>query len=228
VAIQGHCDLVCTITEAVSLCRMRTVLYSHSIPLTLQHPSGPIYLLCWLQVGLDDVLHTWYREQQTQQAHSIAASCSAAACRASARTGVPASARPWVWAAALGLPASPPNASNSEHCGGGSSGRTGAGPQVGDQLMQGEAAQGQRNAWWHMPNQRDKEKLEVLCNAVKQQVCQTNSLCTQHCADNPSRVHVRQREVAPCSVRAIRCTGSVLHLHAQWTPRSLVHRCVTA
>lgn len=149
--------------------------------LPLQHPSGPVCLLCWLQVGLDDVLHTWYREQQAQQAYSIAALCSAAACRAAARTGVPASMRPWVWAAALGLPASPPDVPSncSDNCAdGSSSNRGGTGRQVGGgRLMQDPAAHGQQNAWWHLPNQRDKEKLEVLCNTVKQQVRFVHSSC---------------------------------------------------
>jgi hypothetical protein len=118
------------------------------------------------QVGLDDVLHTWYAAQQVQQAHSIAASCSAAACRTAARTGVPASARPWVWAAALGLHACPPpDAGRSSSCQGGeSSSKDGTGGSF-------PAASTKQDAWWHIPNQRDLAKLELLCNAVKQQVC---------------------------------------------------------
>lgn len=128
-------------------------------------PDMPGALRC-LQVGLDDVLHSWYRDQQVQQAHNIAASCSAAACRAAARTGIPASARPWVWAAALGLPACPPTSTTScsSHQGDSSTGSTASGGarSVPDTVKQ--------DVWWHLSNQRDKEKLELLCSAVKQQV----------------------------------------------------------
>eukprot|EP00775_Hariotina_reticulata_P005725 gene5725-5965_t len=57
------------------------------------------------QVGVDDVIHVWFREQQVQQAQKAAMSGSAMACRAVARMGVPASERPGVWAAALGIQA---------------------------------------------------------------------------------------------------------------------------
>lgn len=113
------------------------------------------------------MLHTWYCAQQVQQAHSVAASCSAAACRAAARTGVPASARPWVWAAALGLPACPPaDAACSSSCQGGESSSSKDGTD--EQLPTFSIKQ---DGWWRIPNQRDTAKLNLLCNAVKQQVC---------------------------------------------------------
>lgn len=126
--------------------------------------------LCCLQVGLDDVLHCWYRDQQVQQAHNIAASCSAAACRAAARTGIPASARPWVWAAALGLPACPPASTNScsSHQGDSSTGSTAGGDS--SQVALTVAITVKQDAWWHLSNKRNKEKLELLCKAVQQQV----------------------------------------------------------
>lgn len=121
------------------------------------------------QVGLDDVLHMWYYAQQVQQAHSKATSCSAAACRAAARTGVPTSARPWVWAAALGLPACPPaEAACSCSCQGGESSSSSSKDGTDEQLPTGSIKQ---DAWWRIPNQRDTAKLDLLCNAVKQQVC---------------------------------------------------------
>ncbi len=64
---------------------------------------------CWcaaLQVGLDDVLHSWYGKQQLHLASGAASMRSAFECRAVARRGLPASARSAVWTVALGLPGS--------------------------------------------------------------------------------------------------------------------------
>eukprot|EP00877_Chromochloris_zofingiensis_P003595 jgi/Chrzof1/13236/Cz07g25210.t1 len=55
------------------------------------------------QVGLDDMLHPWFREEQVDQAQRVLSASAPAACRAAARSGLPASARPHVWACALGL-----------------------------------------------------------------------------------------------------------------------------
>lgn len=117
------------------------------------------------QVGLDDVLHPWYNAQRVQQARSIAASCSAAACRAAARTGVPASERPWVWATALGLPGCPPRAT--------AAGATTSSGGADSCQATPSAAEDQRTAWWHLPNLQNQERLQLLCEAVKQQVRRT-------------------------------------------------------
>lgn len=134
-----------------------------------------------LQVGLDDVLHPWYREQQVQQAHSTAASCSAAACQAAARTGIPACKRPWVWAAALGLAARPP----STHTGPDATGSRSSGSSHhvystqdcrdhgSHEICNAEQEGSAQDAWWQLPSPRDHELLQLLCEAVKKQVCLT-------------------------------------------------------
>jgi hypothetical protein len=122
---------------------------------------------CALQVGLDDVLHTWYRDQQVEQARNLAASCSAAACREAARNGIPASERPWVWAAALGLPAGSHVRGGS--CSSGTGSISSSSCESASGSDQADCA-GQRGVWWQLPSPRDDEKLQLLCSSVKQQV----------------------------------------------------------
>jgi hypothetical protein len=98
-----------------------------------------------VQVGLDDVLHPWFREQQISQAQRVLASASSAACARAARTGLPPSARPAAWACALGLPPQPPQ------------------PQP-------EAAGVARPAaGCYLASRRDEDVLRVLCEGVERQ-----------------------------------------------------------
>jgi hypothetical protein len=135
-------------------------------------------LLCvWLQVGVDDVLHTWFREQQVQQAYRAAGTCSAAACRAAARTGLPASKRPWVWAAALGVHAAPPPAAAAtakaacSHANSSNSNSQAQPPTDAAALADAAAAAADMHSdWWRLPSQRDKQLLHLLCESVEQQV----------------------------------------------------------
>lgn len=111
------------------------------------------------QVGLDDSLHPWFREQQVQHARRVAASGSAAACRAAARTGLPPSERAACWACALGLPPLP-GVAKAEGAGDGSSGLGWAGP--------------------YKASARDEDVLQVLCEAVERQPLLVDALT---CAD---------------------------------------------
>lgn len=124
-----------------------------------------------VQVGLDDVLHSWYRDQQVQQTRAIIASCSAAGCRAAARTGVPASERPWVWPTALGLAACPPGPDSRP-----------AGSKAPQALHLPAAAGAEHNMWWHLPNAWHEERLRLLCTAVKKQVRGQQLLLLAACA----------------------------------------------
>lgn len=56
------------------------------------------------QVGLDELFHSTYLQEQAERAGALASGRATAACRAACRRGVPASQRPVVWACALGLP----------------------------------------------------------------------------------------------------------------------------
>ncbi|WIA13365.1 hypothetical protein OEZ85_006945 [Tetradesmus obliquus] len=143
------------------------------------------------QVGVDDVLHTWFREQQVQQAYRAAGTCSAAACRAAARTGLPASERPWVWAAALGIHAAPPAATTAAAaaaaatakaaCGDGSSSSQTQPPTDAAALAAAAAAAADMHSdWWRFPSERDRQVLQLLCESVEQQVLLTDLLV---CAD---------------------------------------------
>lgn len=164
--------------------------------------------LCCVQVGIDDVLHSWFREQQVQQAHRAAASCSAATCRAAARTGLPASERPWVWATALGIHAAPPDFSYSSNpappadakqqpstrkgaaagvAAPGSSSPASQQPATGAVVAAGRAASNRFPDWWRLPSQRDHQVLQLLCESVEQQVLLTDVLTcadVQRLADN--------------------------------------------
>lgn len=160
-------------------------------------PHIPPSLLS-LQVGIDDVLHSWFKEQQVTQAYRSAASCSAAACRAAARTGLPPSERPWVWATALGIHAAPPHRNNTSRtavpnsqstpdqqaavAAAGSTGGRSQEIQAPICALQAacEAASSSLSDWWSLPCQRDQQLLQLLCESVEEQVLLTDVLT---CAD---------------------------------------------
>jgi hypothetical protein len=131
-----------------------------------------------LQVGVDDVLHPWFREQQVQQAYRAAGTCSAAACRAAARTGLPASERPWVWAAALGIHAAPPAAAAAavaakvppDSSSSNSSSQAQQATDAATLAAASAAAADIHSDWWRFPSQREQQLLQLLCESVEQQV----------------------------------------------------------
>ena len=55
------------------------------------------------QTGVDDELHSWFKEARAAQGAQVAARCYPPACRLFARRGCPPGVRPLVWRGALGL-----------------------------------------------------------------------------------------------------------------------------
>ncbi|KAI8462764.1 MAG: hypothetical protein J3K34DRAFT_527500 [Monoraphidium minutum] len=126
------------------------------------------------QVGLDDELHPWFREQQVAQARRALASGSAAACRAAARTGLPPSERPAAWACALGLP--PPAGG-----GGGSGGwEAGSGNGAQQQQQQQQQREGTRppgvGLGCYAPSARDEGVFRLLCEGAERQALLADAL----------------------------------------------------
>jgi len=143
------------------------------------------------QVGVDDVLHSWFREQQVQAARRVTASQSAAACRAAARTGLPPSERPAAWACALGLPPLPAASSNGS--GGGSSpGLDWAGP--------------------YPASQRDDDVLRVLCEGVERQALLVDALtCADVCTAVGSEHYFPFADTIRAMLLAFSRDGSISH-----------------
>jgi hypothetical protein len=115
-------------------------------------------------VGLDDVLHPWFADQQAQHARRVLASRSAAACRATCRAGLPPGERPAVWACALGLP--PLDAAAAADAAGPVPPRDGAGvlPWAGP----------------YEPSRGDVDALRALCGGAARQPMLVDALA---CAD---------------------------------------------
>jgi hypothetical protein len=130
-----------------------------------------------MQMGVDDVMHPWFKEEQLHQSRRVLSAQSAAACRAAARYGVPHSERPSIWACALGLkldPSPPPDSSSSSGAyavaAAGSSGSSGGGAGTSSSLR----------VSWSKPSQRDEEVLALLCESVQRQQLLVDTLV---CAD---------------------------------------------
>jgi hypothetical protein len=126
-------------------------------------------------------MHLWFREQQAQQARKAAMSGSAMACRAVARLGVPASERPGVWAAALGMQTALNTTTDAELT------PTELLPVQAASSTDGSNDTGGQYDARQLPSAEDLAAFQLLCESVEQQSLLTDVLAcaeVQHIADN--------------------------------------------
>ena len=134
-------------------------------------------------MGMDDVIHPWFKEEQLHQSRHVLSAQSAAACRAAARYGVPPSERPSIWACAIGLKLDPPPEPSSSSMGDVSGAYTAAAGRGGGDGGSGIASSrgnGVGRVKWSKPSHRDEEVLALLCESIQRQQLLVDTLV---CAD---------------------------------------------